>query len=121
MGAFERAAFKLTPTGRPQTGTAMTFTVNGPPGLAVLAIGSQPGFDFFLAPFGFLTTNPFLFINTAPGLVNPISMPQPNPVFEGLGIDVQAIGCDFRTTSPARPPRGRRPFSDSRAPAYAQR
>ncbi len=32
-----------------------------------------------------------------------------------------AIRSDFRTTGPARLPRGRRPCSDSRAPAYARR
>lgn len=53
MGAFERAAWRLTYGGEPRVGSVLTFSaVDGPPGLAVFTLGLADGATF-VDPLGF--------------------------------------------------------------------
>jgi hypothetical protein len=57
MGAYERPVWHLSVSGEPRLNQApMTFTVDGPPGFALLLIGLDDGPPVWLPPYGSLLT-----------------------------------------------------------------
>ncbi len=53
MGAYERGAYSLVPSGKPRAGEILALDVIGPPGVAVYERGPGDGFEV-LDPYGFL-------------------------------------------------------------------
>ena len=99
MGAYERAAYRMTTTGKPEIGSTMTFTVQGPAGFSTAYLGFLQG-TFFLPPFGIeLAGLTLIFLTpSAVPVGQPIPLPIPNsPGLSGLKFGVQGLGLPAAT------------------------
>jgi hypothetical protein len=99
MGAYERAAWTMAASGQPVLGTTLTFTVGGPAGVSVYALGLLEG-SVLLPPYGFLTVGlaPVLLVTLPVGVPFPLGVPG-EPSLSGLVVGVQTITFPQATTT----------------------
>jgi len=99
IGAYERAAWTMATSGQPVLGTTLTFTVTGPAGVSVYALGLLEG-SVLLPPYGFLTVGlaPVLLVTLPVGVAFPLGVPG-EPILSGLVVGIQTITFPQATTT----------------------
>jgi hypothetical protein len=102
LGAYETAAYRLSVTGKPWSGTTITLQVDGAePGIAALAFGLG-GPPEAMYPFGFLNAGPVASLSVL--AIIPTGTPFPYPIpdvsaYAGGQFVIQALGVPFSNSA----------------------